>query len=108
MSERSLSIVALSDTHGLHAAMDCEIPCGDVLIHAGDICGHGRMREVVAFAEWMGALPHAHKLVTAGNHDRPVEENEPACRKVFDAQGIRLLIGETISTGASNVLVRPM
>ncbi len=36
MTESSLSIVALSDTHGLHATMRCEIPDGDVLIHAGD------------------------------------------------------------------------
>ena len=107
MSERSLSIVALSDTHGVHGKMDCEIPDGDVLIHAGDFCGHGRMHEVVEFAEWMGALPHPHMLVTAGNHDRPVEENEPACREVFEAQGIRLLIGERISIEGFNFFGSP-
>ncbi|MCB1229308.1 MAG: metallophosphoesterase, partial [Verrucomicrobiae bacterium] len=76
MSAESLVIVALSDTHGLHAAMEHDIPEGDVLIHAGDFCGRGLVEEVVEFAHWMGSLPHRHKLATAGNHDRPVEESE--------------------------------
>lgn len=96
MHKQDLSIVALSDTHGLHASMKQGIPDGDVLVHAGDFCRRGLMQEVHDFAEWMEDLPHPHKLVTAGNHDRPVEENEHVARKVFEAHGIQLLIGETI------------
>lgn len=95
MAREHLLIVALSDTHGMHAAMECDVPDGDVLIHAGDFCGGGRVQEVHDFAAWMGALPHSHKIVTPGNHDRPVEEQEKSLRKVFDSHGIQLLIGET-------------
>ena len=58
MAGRTLSLVALSDTHGLHATMDHEVPDGDVLIHAGDFCGRGLMPEVSEFAAWMGEFPH--------------------------------------------------
>lgn len=95
MTQSDLTIVAFSDTHGLHAEMDHAIPEGDVLIHAGDFCRGGMMDEVRQFAAWLGKLPHRHKLVTPGNHDRPVEEDEPGCRALFDEQGIQLLIGET-------------
>ncbi|HQW28412.1 MAG TPA: metallophosphatase domain-containing protein [Verrucomicrobiales bacterium] len=95
MPKPRLSIVALSDTHGMHASMKHGIPDGDVLIHSGDFCGHGRMQELLDFAEWMGALPHPHKLITPGNHDRPVEEYPQECREAFAARGIQLLIGET-------------
>jgi Icc-related predicted phosphoesterase len=96
MTRPDLTLVAFSDTHGLHAEMDHAIPDGDVLIHAGDFCGRGLMEEVREFAAWMGAFPHRHKLVTAGNHDRPVEDDEAGCRAVFAENGIRLLIGESV------------
>jgi Icc-related predicted phosphoesterase len=64
---RSLRIVALSDTHGLHRQVD--VPPGDILIHAGDITRHGEMAELSEINEWLGSLPHRHKVVIAGNHD---------------------------------------
>jgi len=94
MSTPSLAIVALSDTHGLHAAMDHKIPEGDLLIHAGDFCGRGLMAEVDRFARWMGALPHRHKIVIPGNHDAPAAEAGQLCREIFAEQGVRLLIHE--------------
>jgi len=90
-----LTLALLSDTHGLHARMEHPIPEADVLIHAGDFCGKGRGDEVRDFAAWMGAMPHRHKLVTPGNHDRPVENDPSTFRKVFADHGIRLLINET-------------
>ena len=96
MPAENLVIVALGDTHGLHATMDHDIPEGDVLIHAGDFCGRGFVEEVVEFARWMGSLPHRHKLAIPGNHDRAVEESGQLCRDVFSERGIRLLIGETV------------
>ena len=96
MLAESLNIVAMSDTHGMHTEMECDIPDGDVLIHAGDFCGRGLMEEVHGFAAWMGSQPHRYKLVTAGNHDRPIEEHEQASREVFANYGIELLIGDTV------------
>lgn len=62
-----MRIVALSDTHGLHEQL--VVPDGDILVHAGDLTGHGTQEELEAFNRWLGTLPHPHKLVIAGNHD---------------------------------------
>jgi predicted phosphodiesterase len=89
-------LVVLSDTHGRHGAMKHPVPAGDILIHCGDFCGRGSLREVVDFANWFGDFPHPHKLVTAGNHDGPVEEDPDHCRALFAERGIELLLGETV------------
>ncbi|MEO1171874.1 MAG: metallophosphoesterase, partial [Myxococcota bacterium] len=67
-------IVAISDTHNQHDALD--VPDGDVLVHAGDMSGHGHLRELEAFAAWCEAQPHRHKVVIAGNHDFCFERAE--------------------------------
>jgi len=69
-----MRIVCISDTHQMHR--NIEVPDGDVLIHAGDITGHGVERWVVDFNNWLGELPHKHKIVIAGNHDF-IFENHP-------------------------------
>ena len=74
-----ITIVAISDTHGLHEAL--EVPPGDILVHAGDMTNMGEIEGVGAFNDWLGSLPHAHKIVIAGNHDfcfeRDREASEP-------------------------------
>jgi Icc-related predicted phosphoesterase len=62
-----MRIVCVSDTHGRHRYT--EVPDGDVLIHAGDLTAHGSLDDVEEFDRWLGALPHRHKVVIAGNHD---------------------------------------
>ena len=68
-------LVCISDTHNRQT--DLQLPAGDVLVHAGDFTGHGRVDEVAAFADWLRAQPHAHKVVIAGNHDW-LFERQPA------------------------------
>ncbi len=63
-----MRIVCISDTHGLHDQVT-DIPPGDILVHAGDITNHGELDQVRSFNDWIGRLPHTHKLVIAGNHD---------------------------------------
>jgi 3',5'-cyclic AMP phosphodiesterase CpdA len=63
----TLRIVVISDTHGLHERI--AVPDGDVLVHAGDLTARGRREELEAFNDWLGHLPHRHKLIIAGNHD---------------------------------------
>ena len=63
----SIRLVAISDTHGLHRQLT--IPDGDILIHAGDMTGHGQVEQVADFNAWLGTLPHRYKIVIAGNHD---------------------------------------
>jgi Icc-related predicted phosphoesterase len=67
-------IVVISDTHNKHRAL--KIPDGDILIHAGDLTDMGELPDVADFNDWLGTLPHEHKLVIAGNHDFCFQ-NEP-------------------------------
>ena len=63
----SVTIVAVSDTHGLHESL--VIPDGDILVHAGDITRFGTLDDVKHFNAFLGSLPHQAKIVIAGNHD---------------------------------------
>lgn len=63
----AIKIVALSDTHGKHGGMD--VPEGDVLVYAGDMTSRGNISELRDFNDFLGTLPHPHKIVIAGNHD---------------------------------------
>jgi len=66
-----MRIVAISDTHGFQEQI--KIPYGDILIHAGDFTRIGHPVEIIKFNDWLGRLPHKHKLIIAGNHDRLFE-----------------------------------
>ncbi|KAI5238318.1 Metallo-dependent phosphatase [Aureobasidium subglaciale] len=55
-----IRVICLSDTH---------FPDGDLLIHAGDLTQAGTPKEIQAQLDWLNTLPHAHKVVIAGNHD---------------------------------------
>jgi Icc-related predicted phosphoesterase len=68
-----MKIVCISDTHGLHRQVD--VPEGDILLHAGDVSKRGKEQEIKEFNDWLGELPHPHKVVIAGNHDFLFEEN---------------------------------
>lgn len=62
-----MKIVTLSDIHTMWELL--EVPDGDVLVVAGDMTGTGTFDQLFRFNEWVGTLPHKHKLVVAGNHD---------------------------------------
>jgi hypothetical protein len=72
-------LVCLADTHGQHGRLTgpFAVPDGDVLVFAGDACTSGTPGEWAALCRWLGALPHAHKLVVAGNHDWPLQHARP-------------------------------
>ncbi|KAF5027343.1 hypothetical protein F66182_544 [Fusarium sp. NRRL 66182] len=61
-----ITIVCISDTHQAQP----EVPDGDLLLHAGDLTNHGSFEELQAQLDWLASLPHRHKVVIAGNHDR--------------------------------------
>lgn len=62
-----MKLVCISDTHNQHHLID--VPHGDVLIHAGDLTGRGRIHEVEEAVEWLLDQPHRYKIIVAGNHD---------------------------------------
>jgi Icc-related predicted phosphoesterase len=68
-----MRLVCLAD---LHDEQQVDIPDGHVLIVAGDICRKGNNDEIKRFDHWLARLPHQHKLVIAGNHDRPFAKAE--------------------------------
>ena len=41
-----ITIVAISDTHAQHQAL--EVPEGDILVHAGDLTNMGELKDVAA------------------------------------------------------------
>ena len=51
-----------------------EVPPGEVLVHCGDFCDAGSLDELDDFCAWLDALPHAHKVCCAGNHDWLLDE----------------------------------
>lgn len=78
-----MRLVIISDTHSLHSRI--KVPDGDVLMHCGDFCGRSTMDHVKYFNDWLGSLPHKHKIVIAGNHDLPFQEEPEEARKTLSA-----------------------
>lgn len=66
-----MRLVCIADTHGRHSKRGRmpRIPNGDVLIVAGDISSDGSKQGAQVFNTFLGAQPHKHKIVVAGNHD---------------------------------------
>lgn len=64
-----MRIVAVADTHTFEADLG-PLPEGDVFVHAGDLLRGGTLEELGPVAAWIRDLPHRHKIVVAGNHDR--------------------------------------
>lgn len=80
-SSAGLRIVCLSDTHNKLGRIS--VPDGDILLHAGDFCGYGKMEEVEQFNNDLATLPHKYKIVIAGNHDWPFEKHGDKARKIL-------------------------
>jgi len=74
--------VLVSDTHQRHGSI--AIPEGDVLVHAGDFCGSGSRRQAREFADFFRRLPHTHKVIIAGNHERCLEIDPDLGPKLFE------------------------
>lgn len=73
-----MTILHISDTHGLHKNFPMDRFKGvDVVVHSGD-CSNPRspwrnFPEVMAFIEWYKHVPVKHKIYVAGNHDSSIE-----------------------------------
>lgn len=77
-----MKIVCISDTHSKHRELD--MPEGDVLLCAGDICfafkgDHvAEEQHIRDFNDWIGGLGYKHVVVVAGNHDMILEDKQRA------------------------------
>ena len=80
--------MAVADTHLLHDRL--VVPDGDVFVHAGDLCRGGSTEELARTAAWIRSLPHATKLVVAGNHDWPFVREPERARDLLGADVVYL------------------
>ena len=81
----SLTIAAISDTHGRHHELDLSQYPADVLVHAGDWTG-GRdlgLSETQDFLDWFSQQPYNHLICIAGNHELQVEASEEQFRELL-------------------------
>ena len=77
-----MKLVCISDTHRMYKRIN--VPKGDVFIHAGDIEIYNCLSELRDFNKWLDSLPHKHKIVIAGNHDRLLDIHSKKCiRGIF-------------------------
>eukprot|EP01111_Echinosteliopsis_oligospora_P012624 TRINITY_DN4346_c0_g1_i3.p1 TRINITY_DN4346_c0_g1~~TRINITY_DN4346_c0_g1_i3.p1 ORF type:complete len:217 (+),score=17.53 TRINITY_DN4346_c0_g1_i3:22-672(+) len=65
-----MKIIVISDTHCNHGSFP--IPDGDLVIHCGDF-SRGTESSMLRFNDFLGSLPHKHKIIIAGNHDKQLE-----------------------------------
>jgi Icc-related predicted phosphoesterase len=100
----SFTIVAISDTHGLHR--EIELPAGDLLIHAGDFTMFSKSAAAILdFNEWLGGLPHRWKIVTPGNHEFFLE-SDPSKRSLIS--NATMLINESVEIMGLRIWGSPM
>jgi hypothetical protein len=66
-----ITLVCIFDTHN---STPSGIPDGGILLHAGDLTNKGTFAELQAQLDWINTLPHPHKVVIGGNHDRILDE----------------------------------
>jgi predicted phosphodiesterase len=65
----TISVVAISDSHSMHSALQSDWPPADLFIHTGDLTQYGTKEELQSAITWLASLPFKHKVVIAGNHD---------------------------------------
>lgn len=99
-----LVIVCISDTHELHKELS--VPDGDLLIHAGDFTFFGRSSQAIHdFNDWMGSLPHSHKICVCGNHEYILESKPELARLITNAT---LLNNESTTVGSLRIWGSPL
>lgn len=102
-----MKIAAFSDCHWLYNDIK-EFPEADILIFAGDWCGHGvYAMETIEFLSWFSKLPYEHKIVVPGNHDIFCENNENTCKDLFKQINATLLIDEGINIKGLSIYGSP-
>lgn len=75
-----IRIVCISDTHGKHYHLNpYPMPCGDILINAGDFTNVGKLQDIQSYDLWIDNLINKEKkykyhILIAGNHDITLEK----------------------------------
>ena len=88
-----MDVICISDTH----LTKPDLPEGDVLVHAGDMCRGGDSDEFHEGMQWLGTQPHPIKIFVPGNHDRFAMDFTASARNLCEKYGITMLIDEGIT-----------
>ena len=97
-------LILFGDTHELHR--EVEVPAGDILICVGDFTMFSKnLSAIEDFNDWLGELPHRHKIVIPGNHEFFLESN-PERRSLLD--NAHVLIDESIEIEGLKIYGSPM
>jgi predicted phosphohydrolase len=94
-----MRLVAVADTHLFHHEL--KVPDGDVFIHAGDLCRGGDLAEVAEGLAWIRALPHATKILVAGNHDWAFADAPERARELLGDDVLYLQDAGAVAQGLS-------
>lgn len=101
-----MRLVCLSDTHNRTDGLD--VPAGDLLLHAGDLTGHGKRDEFAHAARWLASLPHRHKVLVAGNHDFLLQDRPAEARALLAAvPGLVYLMDEEVELDGVRIYGSP-
>lgn len=92
-----MKLVCYSDAHWHFR--EVKVPPGDVLVYAGDWCSGDDMMNTIHFASHLKTLPHKHKIVIAGNHDRIAESNPELVANLFAEAGVTYLQDKELVIG---------
>lgn len=103
---KKLNICAISDTHTKHEGL--VIPACDILLHAGDFSGIGRISEVKNFLEWFSKQSAKHKIFISGNHDMMDQDNPSLFKEILkEYPGVTYLRDEMIEIEGIKIYGRP-
>ncbi len=91
-----MKIALFSDTHALHGQIN--IPDAEILIFAGDMTHCRTARDVADFNNFLGSLPHKHKIVVGGNHDHRLAR-DPEKAKLLLSEALYLLDDYVVISG---------
>lgn len=99
-----LRVVATSDTH----LYQPELPDGDLLIHAGDLCrSRGTPWEFIEGVDWLGKQPHKNKIYCPGNHDRFAFDQRAAASQICAERGVAMLAGSGVTVEGFSIQCHP-
>jgi hypothetical protein len=102
--EATVDIVILSDTHELHR--EVEVPAGGLLVCCGDFSMFSKsLAAIEDFNDWLGELPHRHRLVVFGNHEFYFEA-DPARRSLIT--NATVLVDEAITIDGLKIYGSPI
>lgn len=91
-----MKVVAFSDSHGQHEALQRLLPPADTIICAGDVSRRGNAKECTEFIEWYNSLPYKNKIFIAGNHDFFFERNKLTVRSIIGGTSIDYLENSSV------------